>query len=518
MQQPSDQKNNEVLDADAEQLRALGYSSDFKRSMSLWENFSLGFTYLSPVVGVYTLFALCIVAGGPPMFWSYLLIGLGQLLVCLIFGEIVSQFPISGGAYPWARRLVGKRWAWMTGWVYAWALCATIAGVSVGAGPYLALMLGYEVNSNAFIYIALGLILFSTLLNLVSTKLLARVAMFGFLCELVGAILVGAYLLIFERHQPFSVLFNTFDLNINGSYLPAFLAASLAGLFQYYGFEACGDVAEETPNPGKRIPKAMRMTIYIGGSAAMFACLALILAIPDMQKVLSGQIADPVSVILANAFGPVGAKLVMGIVLVSFISCVLSLQAAASRLLFAYARDDMIVGSRLLQRLSKNHVPSFALIVTGVIPAVIVSLGLFMADAVATIIAFAAIGIYITFQLIVVAALIARAKGWRPNGQFNLGKWGLAVNIAALIYGVSAIINMVWPRSPEAEWYINYSMFLTTAVVLGIGFIYMLLAKPYDKGNSPFGDAWTFSKPKQSESDAPELPAVELTKEINSSI
>jgi amino acid transporter len=52
---------------------------------------------------------------------------------------------------------------------------------------------------------------------------------------------------------------------VNGSYLPAFLAASLAGLFQYYGFEACGDVAEETPNPGKR-PKAMRMTIYIGGA------------------------------------------------------------------------------------------------------------------------------------------------------------------------------------------------------------------------------------------------------------
>jgi amino acid transporter len=66
------------------------------------------------------------------------------MLVCLIFGEVVSQFPISGGVYPWARRLVGKRWAWMVGWVYAWALCATIAGVAVGAGPYLAIMLGFK--------------------------------------------------------------------------------------------------------------------------------------------------------------------------------------------------------------------------------------------------------------------------------------------------------------------------------------------------------------------------------------
>ena len=81
------------LDQDAEQLRALGYSSNFNRSMSLWENFSLGFTYLSPVVGVYTLFGLCLAAGGPPMFWSYLLIGLGQMLVCLVFGEVVSSVP-----------------------------------------------------------------------------------------------------------------------------------------------------------------------------------------------------------------------------------------------------------------------------------------------------------------------------------------------------------------------------------------------------------------------------------------
>lgn len=483
------------IDEDAEQLKALGYSSNFERKISLWENFSLGFTYLSPVVGVYTLFGLCLALGGPAFFWSYLLIGLGQMLVCLVFGEVVSQFPISGGVYPWARRLVGKRWAWIVGWVYAWALCATIAAVAVGAGPYLALMLGFEPSSNASIYIALALILLTTTLNLAGTKLLARVAMFGFLCELIGAILVGGYLLLFERHQPFSVLFDTFGINVNGSYLPAFLAASLAGLFQYYGFEACGDVAEETPNPSKNIPKAMRMTIYIGGAAAMFACLALILAVPDIQKVLAGEDTDPVATILANAFGPLGSKLVMAVVMVSFISCVLSLQAAASRLLFAYARDEMIVGSSLLKRLSANHVPSFALIVCGVVPATIVCLGLFMADAVATIVGFAAIGIYIAFQLIVIAALIARVKGWRPSGQFSLNGWGPLVNIGALVYGICAIVNMVWPRSPDAAWYINYSMILTTVVVLAVGFLYMLLAKPYNKGTAPAGDAWKFSKP-----------------------
>jgi hypothetical protein len=33
---------------DAAQLAELGYESRFERRMGLWENFALGFTYLSP--------------------------------------------------------------------------------------------------------------------------------------------------------------------------------------------------------------------------------------------------------------------------------------------------------------------------------------------------------------------------------------------------------------------------------------------------------------------------------------
>ena len=78
---------------DASHLQALGYESEFKREMSPWANFSLGFTYLSPVVGVYTLFAFALATGGPPMIFSFLIVGLGQLLVALIFSEVVAQFP-----------------------------------------------------------------------------------------------------------------------------------------------------------------------------------------------------------------------------------------------------------------------------------------------------------------------------------------------------------------------------------------------------------------------------------------
>ena len=64
-------------DEDQAQLKALGFQSEFKRDMSPWANFSLGFTYLSPVVGIYTVFAFALAAAGPPMIWSLLIAGVG---------------------------------------------------------------------------------------------------------------------------------------------------------------------------------------------------------------------------------------------------------------------------------------------------------------------------------------------------------------------------------------------------------------------------------------------------------
>ena len=61
------------------------------------------------------------------MIWSVVIAGVGQLLVALVFAEVVAQFPVAGGVYPWARRLIGRRWAWITGWIYGWALIATVA-------------------------------------------------------------------------------------------------------------------------------------------------------------------------------------------------------------------------------------------------------------------------------------------------------------------------------------------------------------------------------------------------------
>jgi amino acid transporter len=139
----------------------------------------------------------------------------------------------------------------------------------------------------------------------------------------------------------------------------------------------------------------------------------------------------------------------------------------------------------------------------GAIPAAISLSALWLQDAIQTIISFAAVGIYISFQMIVLGALIARHRGWRPAGPFTLGGWGYLVNVLALGYGVSAIVNILWPRGLATDpWYLTWGMLLTTVGVMGIGAVYMVLARPYERGNAPAGVAHMITRAADSRASA----------------
>ena len=110
-------------------------------------------------------------------------------------------------------------------------------------------------------------------------------------------------------------------------------------------------------------------------------------------------------------------------------------------------------------------------------------------NALAKIISFATVGIYLGFQLVVAAALAARLRGWKPKGRFTLGAWGLPVNVLALAYGIGAIVNLMWPRTPGTPWYDSYIVLVSALVVAAVGAAYGLALRPYAKGDAPAGDA-----------------------------
>src|SRR4051794_21500761 len=271
---------------DDAQLAALGYQSEFKRSMGLWANMALGFTYLSPLVGVYSLFAYSLSIGGPPSIWWLVIVGTGQFLVAMVFGEVVSQYPLAGGIYPWCRRLWGRRYAWIVAWVYMWAVIVTVTAVAEYGGGFVAALLGIEATKGVGLATAVGLLLLALAFNFSGTRMLARVASIGLIAELVGVVALGIYLLTFHRENSFSVFFDSMGAGGSDSYLVTFFGSALTGLFLFYGFEACGNVAEEVDAPTRRIPRAMLLTIIIGGVSGLMSYMGYVLAAPNLQGII----------------------------------------------------------------------------------------------------------------------------------------------------------------------------------------------------------------------------------------
>lgn len=485
---------SESIDARGARNHAEQPSGEFKRSIGLVSNFSLGFTYLSPGAGVLSIFALGLATAGPPSIWWFVIVAIGQLLVALVFGEVVSQYPITGGIYPWARRLWGRRYAWMAAWIYLAALIVTTTSVVQFAIPFLANLFHIPVSPTSGLLIALGLLAVAFGLNSTGTKTLAMVARIGFYCELVGVVLLGLYLLLFERKNSFAMLFDSMGVAGSEPYLYAFMLAALVGLWQFYGFEACGDVAEEVKDPERRIPLAMILTIVIGLVAAVIAYAGFILAAPNLQDIVDGNVADPIPEIVRASTGEWGMTLLLVVAATIFLSAVLSQQAALSRLLYSFARDNMLPGSRWLSKLHEEvggsgAVPRNAMIVSCCAPMILSVWLFFKPESIAQVTAFAVLGIYVCFQMVVLAALRQRLKGWRPAGPWSMGGAGLVVNVAALLYGVAAMILLALPGDESLTFIDRWIVLVGLAVVLVVGGTYMVVARPYGSSDAPEDDA-----------------------------
>jgi amino acid transporter len=467
----------EQIRADEEQLASFGYRQQLTRALGLWSNFSLGFTYLSPVVGVYTLFAFGLATAGPAFIWTIPIVVAGQFLVVLTFGEVASRYPIAGGIYQWCKQLLGDRYAWFAGWFYIWALLVTIAAVAFGSAPYVGALFGFTVTSGNTKLIAVLMIVLAALINLTGVRNLARIALFGVAAEILGTIVFGIIFLAKENHHGLGAIFHTAGAG-SGAYLGAFLAAALFSVWIFYGFEACGDVAEEVVNPSRRIPRAMQLTLAVGGVTAFFITLSYVLAVPSYGEVISGKNANPIIAVIDTALGHAGSKVALTMVLIAFVSCTLAIQAAATRLIFSYARDEMVFGWRPLSTVSPRfHMPPGAVAVAAVIPALI---ALMPASTVARIITFAVVGIYISFQLVVLAVVLARQRGWQATGAFTLGRNGALVNLGALVYGVAAIVilSIKTPHAAGAGFFDRWLVPISAAIVAVVGLAYLYLFKP----------------------------------------
>lgn len=489
-------------DHDTRDLAGFGYRQELKRILGVYSSFAVAFSYISPSTGIFTLFApIGLAIAGPFFILSWPLVALGQFIVALNFAEVSSHFPLAGSVYQWSKYLANRHYSWFTGWVYLFAGILTITAVDATIPIVLIPLLnnlgiGITASLGTEIAIAVVVLASTTLLNIYGVRLVAVVNNTGVVFEILGMFVFALVLLIFFHHQSAGVIFDTSYMG-GGSFLSqsgVFLAAMFMSLFVIYGFDTASTLAEETRNPRREAPKAVLGSIagaFVIGAVFLYAT---IVAIPDMHKFVSGAGAVPATVgspaDIFNAVMPTWlASVYLLIVLAAIYVCCLAIQTSTIRLAFGMARDGKLPFGRIYNRVSPTlHTPVGTCIVIGALSAIP-----FLYFSGAATLAIGATGlIYLSYLLGNVAILAARLRGWpKDAAPFKLGSWGTVVNLLAILWGGTMLVNFLWPRgssNPPLSALPNYPSWLgfagnwpifevTIGVILVVGAIYYLVAQ-----------------------------------------
>jgi urea carboxylase system permease len=474
-------------------LAEFGYSQSLDRSIGKFASFAAGISYISILTGTFQLFFFGLNFGGPAYWWSWPMVFLGQVMIALCFAELAGRYPVAGSVYNWAKQLAANpAVSWLAGWMMFTASVVTLAAVAlayqltlpkiwsgfqlVGDGT------GASFGINAVIW-GTVLILFTTLVNAFGVKLMSQINSAGVFIELIAAVLLVVLLGINIVHPP-TVLFDTHGTGAThpAGYLGAFLVAALASAYVMYGFDTASSLGEETVDPRRTAPSAILRAVIasfiIGGLILMFG----ILAAPDLNDPRIGEASGGLQLIVLQALGGGVGTVFLIAILIAVTVCDLAVHTAAIRLMFAMARDNALpFGSALARIDPKRKTPVVPAVTIGIIAVLILVVNIGTPEIFTAVTSVGVIMIYLAYLLVTVPMLMKRLRGeWpdrsgRHSGYFSLGKFGLPINILAVLWGAGMALNLAWPRSSVyGEGALRWIAFIFIGVlsVIGLGWFF----------------------------------------------
>jgi urea carboxylase system permease len=439
-----------AADKDAEDLAGFGYKQELQRGLGTFSSFAVAFSYISPSTGIFTLYFLALSIGGV-MFWTWPVVALGQLFVAINFAELSSHYPIAGSVFQWTKYLAGRTHAWFTGWIYLFAgvitVAAVVATLPIALIPALNSMFGWGLDNTLGSpdqrTIALITLIAITMLNIFGIKLVAIVNNTGVVFEILGMVIFAFVLAFVHNEQGVGVIFDTGGAKLSPG---TFLIAMFMSLFVIYGFDTASTLAEETRNPRSEAPKAVIGSIvgaFIIGAIFLWGTL---MAIPDLPTAI-GEFWGA-QTIIESQFSSAIATVYLLVVSAAIFICCMAIMTSTIRLMFGMSRDNQLPLSSTLAKVNPHwHTPVGACVGVAILSAIP-----FIQFAGATIIAVSATAmIYLSYFLGNIAVLRARTKGWpRSSAPFKLGKWGMPINILALVWGGSMLINFFTPATDDS--------------------------------------------------------------------
>ncbi|MGN6575684.1 MAG: APC family permease [Nocardioides sp.] len=249
---------------------------------------------------------------GPAAVISWVLGGAMILMIALVYAELGTMFPLSGGVVRYPHLSFGSFASYTTGWI-TWVAVATTAPIEVEAAlqyatKYAPFTSEHKVNGEiVHTLTALGygsavvLMAIFVVVNYYGVKWFARVnnAMVGWKIFIILLVIVAFLVTAFHGEN-----FSSHGFTPSGWH-GVFTATATSGIvFSFLGFRQGIELAGETDNPKRNVPIAVVGSVLITGVIYVALQIAFIGSLDPRILADSGSWAD---LSFKNDFGPLAA-------------------------------------------------------------------------------------------------------------------------------------------------------------------------------------------------------------------
>ncbi|KAI9756785.1 MAG: DNA replication protein psf2 [Chaenotheca gracillima] len=451
-----------IVNRDEKEMAYLGKKQELKRRFGFMSMLGFTCTLLSTWEGIFVVFLYGYDNGGPAgLIYGYIYAWLGTFAIVASIGELASMAPVAGGQYHWVAMLSPPEYykflSYLTGWVNVIGWQAVTASVAFLGGTILQglLVLNYpnyvfeRYHGTLLFYAVIALTLF---VNTYLAKLLPKIEGIILIIHICGFFGILIPLIYLSDHQSASAVFGTFTNGGGWQTMGlSFFVGISTSVFSFLGADGACHMAEEIHNASTIVPWSMLATIGLNGVMGFAMLIAVLFCINDADAVLNSATGYPfIEIFRESAGSNAGATAMVAVVLALDIFASFGYLASSSRMMWAFARDHGLPGSKYLARVEpKTALPLWSIALTVLISLLLALINVGSTEAFNAILSLVISGFFCSYMLPITLLIIKRVKNDPMRmGPFNMGRsFGLAVNIFAMIYGAIAVFFSFWPST-----------------------------------------------------------------------
>lgn len=319
--------------------------------------------------------------------------------------------------------------------------------------------------------LAIGVIIFSIVFNTFLASRLPLIEGCILILHIVGFFAIIITLWVMAPRGKADVVLLTFTNN--GGWETTGLSSMiglLAPVAVLIGYDCSAHMAEEIKDAARTLPRAIMGSVVINATLAFLMSVTLIFCLGDVESVLAGVTGYPFIQIFYNATRSyAGTNVMTAIVIIMLTGCCISELAAASRQVWSLARDQGLPGWSWLSQVSPGwNIPLPAVVVSLTITTLLCCINIGSAVALNAITSLGVLATAVSYYMTISCIIYRRLTGPPlPSRQWSLGKFGLAINIGALLFLTPIIFFITWPQvTPVSATTMNWASVMLVGVFI----------------------------------------------------